>query len=99
MDDQYIHIKIPTYSIYPVSILSKTNHLFQIAQIIKMSQYHFMVHVLILYTYFYLPVDIDVQIWMLKSPGKSWKVLDFEKCPGKSLKVLEFFEILRKILE
>ena len=23
-------------------------------------------------------------------PGKSWKVLDFERCPGKSWKVLEF---------
>ena len=23
-------------------------------------------------------------------PGKTWKVLDFEKRPGKSLKVLEF---------
>ena len=23
-------------------------------------------------------------------PGKSWKLLEFEKCPGKSLKVLEF---------
>ena len=35
-------------------------------------------------------------------PGKSWKVLEFEKCPGKSWEVLGyviFYEKFWKIIE
>ena len=33
------------------------------------------------------------------SPGKSWKVLEFEKSPGKSWKVLKFCWNFGKVLE
>ena len=37
-----------------------------------------------------------VQLRVATGPGKSWKVLEFEKCPGKSWKVLGFVNFFEK---